>query len=506
MNKKSYSSKPDEAERKALKIVRNIFKRMGNAINNLKSKLLQFFQSNSKKGLVFNAKEWLGNLLEFGPKVETEFLPGALEVSESPPSPLGRLIIWTIVVFLLLLVLWASLSKVEVVAVASGKLIPRGQVKAIQSSELGVVREVAVRDGQRVKEGDLLISLDPTTSEADELNLSYQLLRAHCELALQDALINWIPSSNGFNDIDLPLNATQTIKELYNSRFKQEVSVLEDSLASIKSDYVRLEAQSQRIEQTAKKYREVLQIDTDITRNLKDLYMKQVSSRLQWLQAEQQRIRNEQDLAATMEQISENTAMRQGLEREMELTISQFRSDALKAKSDIENEIDSKEQELSKATRRNTLRLLTAPVSGQVQELAVHTIGGVVEGAKTLLVIVPEGTELEVEVSILNKDVGFIKPGQKVAVKLEAFPFTEYGFIPGKVEYISGDAVADKDGNLLFLCKVTLLQDYIVVNGERVMLGPGMNATAEIVLRERRLITYFLSPLIKQGKESLRER
>ncbi|HAS88423.1 MAG TPA: HlyD family type I secretion periplasmic adaptor subunit, partial [Desulfovibrio sp.] len=149
---------------------------------------------------------------------------------------------------------------------------------------------------------------------------------------------------------------------------------------------------------------------------------------------------------------------------------------------------------------------LTAPVDGEVQQLSVHTIGGVVKEAQPLMVIVPERSKLEVEASILNRDIGFVKEGQHAEIKLEAFPYTEYGSIPGEVISVSSDAVQDREGRLTFLCRVKLNQDFIPVNGQKVKLIPGMRATAEVAIRKRRLITYFLSPLMKYKTESLRER
>ena len=452
------------------------------------------------------AKAWFERWITNGPKVETEFLPGALEVSETPPSPIGRAIIWTIMSFVVLGILWASLSQIDVVAIAPGKLAPRGQVKIIQASELAVVREVAVRDGQRVKEGDLLISLDPTTSEADEENLEQRLIRARCELALQTALEEWKPNQPEVDSLPLPKEATPTLHALYLSRFHQEIEVVRNELDKHKNDLEQLMSQSKRLEQTAVKFREVLSIDSELSSILKDLFAKQVSSRFHWLEAEQQRIRTSQELGATVEQLEENRVAQEGARQAVTMTLSKFRSDVLKKKSEVETEISSLEQNLAKAIRRNTLMVLTAPVSGQIQQLMANTLGGVVEEAKPLLIIVPDGTELEAEVSVLNRDIGFIRPGQHVEIKLEAFPFTEFGSIPGIVDYISADAIQDKDGVLLFACKIKLLKDHFMINGEKIMLSSGMIVSGEIILRQRRLISYFLSPLMKYEKESFRER
>nr|WP_230680882.1 HlyD family efflux transporter periplasmic adaptor subunit [Paracidovorax cattleyae] len=163
-------------------------------------------------------------------------------------------------------------------------------------------------------------------------------------------------------------------------------------------------------------------------------------------------------------------------------------------------------QEWNKAALRERLATLVAPVSGTVQQLAAHTEGGVVTEAQALMVIVPDGAHVSAEVTLENKDIGFVEPGQDVTIKLETFPFTRYGTVPAHVETVTRDAVNDEKRGAIFPALLKLDHAFINVDGKDIKLAPGMNLTAEIKTGQRRVIEYLLSPIQKAGSESLRER
>jgi hemolysin D len=161
---------------------------------------------------------------------------------------------------------------------------------------------------------------------------------------------------------------------------------------------------------------------------------------------------------------------------------------------------------VTKASRKNRFERLTASVDGTIQQLEVHTIGGVVEAAKPLMTLVPSNGGLEVEARILNKDVGFVHLGQQAAVKLEAFPFTRYGTIPGRVRSISRDAVQDKELGLVYVATIALERSSIEADGVKMALSPGLAATVDIRTGTRRIISYLLSPLQTSIAQAAREK
>lgn len=449
---------------------------------------------------------WASRMVNTKGKQDTEFLPGALEVIRTPPSPTGRMILWAIILFAVISVLWACFSKIDVVAIAVGKIIPSGKAKVIQPADLGVIREIAVKEGQHVEEGDLLVSLDPTINEAEVLELRNQLIRAQCEGVLLNALQQWEPGSVPPQTLEFSEDISAALRLLYINRLEFETRAVNDNLLVLNSEIAKNKAHQANIRHQIEKQKVVLDIITKRAEAVKKLYAQKTVSEHDWLYQEEKRVGAAQDLASTMQEEQESLAAIERLKRGKRQTTSEFHRDVLQKKADNQNMIEALEQRLARAQQRNRLRRLTAPVAGEVQQLVVSTIGGVVKEAQGLMIIVPDSQSLEVEASIQNKDIGFVREGQEAAVKLEAFPYTEYGSIPGRVTSVSRDAVQDKEGNLTFLCRVKLDQDYILVNDQKVNLGPGMRATAEVAIRKRRLISYFLSPLMKYKTESLRER
>lgn len=315
------------------------------------------------------------------------FLPAALEIQETPPRPAARGILWAIIACCLAAIVWSVLAKVDVVAVAGGKVIPAGKSKPVQAFESGRVRAIHVAEGDRVRAGEVLVELDASVSAAD-VNAARQRI----------------------------------------AKLERTLPLVQERAASAR----KLQAQG-------------------------------LLPRSDYLALEEQRIAVEQDLA-------------------------------------------ERRQELVKAQERNDWQTLRAPVSGRVQQLAVHGAGAVVTPAQPLMVVVPEALALEVEAYVANKDIGFVSAGQDVALKLETFPFTRYGTLPGRVISVSDDAIADDKLGLVYLARVALEQPVIEVDGRPVRLAPGMAVSAEIRTGERRVVEFFLSPLSRLVHESLRER
>ncbi|WP_320174774.1 HlyD family type I secretion periplasmic adaptor subunit [Maridesulfovibrio sp.] len=437
---------------------------------------------------------------------EMEFLPASLEVVETPPSPIGRAIIWCIVLFVVLGVIWACLGKTDVVAVAEGKVIPSGRVKTIQPLEHGVVSKILVHDGQLVKKGDLLIELDTTSSGADVDRLDAELDAARLEKARLDALLAWSPELGLKPRLKAPEGVEPHEVEQEKRYLAQEADALLSKLKTYDNEVRRIKAQMQAAKHTVEKLKNTLPIITKQAAMRKQLYNQDVAPENEWLEIETQRIQVEQDFKTEQQKYEEAEAsMLLALEQRVQ-TLSEYRRDLLERRTQVSTQAESLVQELKKATQVDTLQRITAPVSGKVQQLNVHTVGGVVTPAQPLMIIVPENFKLEIEAKVQNKDIGFVRAGQDVEIKLEAFPFTEYGIIDGSLRHVSGDAVQTEEGELYYNARVDMKQSYILVNGKKVNLSPGMRASAEVKIRQRRLIEFFLSPLLKYTSESLKER
>jgi membrane fusion protein, hemolysin D len=429
-----------------------------------------------------------------------EFLPAALEMQESPPSPVGRAVTWTIMAVCAVAVLWASLSRIDIVAVAQGKIIPSEYSKVIQPLESGVVTAIHVQNGTEVRKGDVLIALDPTVHSADHERLENEYQATRLDMARLRALLAGTPTLTAVSGVEPQLLAVQ--RQLLRDQLAEHQSRLEAArlvveqrqaaLASTKIDLERLRAIVPILEERAVAYHK--------------LFEKTYASRMQYLEIEKERIEKVQELARQEQQLVQDSAALAEAHRHLHTLAVEFKSSRLAELASAETRAASLAREVVKAGNRTARQTLTAPIDGVVQQLAVHTVGGVVTPAQQLMVLVPQDQPLELEAWIDNKDIGFVHAGQLAEVKIAAFPFTRYGTIKARLVAVSHDAVPLDKSGLVYAARVSLEYAAMPIDGTWVALSPGMAATVEIKTGTRRLIEYFLSPLFQAGQESVRER
>jgi hemolysin D len=277
-------------------------------------------------------------------------------------------------------------------------------------------------------------------------------------------------------------------------------------LDQLDAEIARREAELRATRELVAKLTQTVPIARQRARDYQDLLEKHFVSRHGFLEREQARIELEGDLANQKARLDEiRAALLEGT-RQRAALVAETRRMTLDTLNQAGQRVSGLAQELLKAEHRDETMRLIAPVGGTVQQLAVHTVGGVVTPAQPLLVIVPGDNALEVEVFVENKDIGFVHAGQAAEVKVETFPFTKYGTVPGKVIQVSRDAIQDEKRGLVYAARVKLARATLDVEGNSVNLTPGMAVTAEIKTGRRRVIEYFLSPLLQYGDESLRER
>lgn len=435
-------------------------------------------------------------------KQELEFLPAVLEIQESPPSPLGRIMLWVFVAFFSIAITWAIIGKIDIVAVAQGKIIPGDRIKVIQPLEIGTVLAIHVQEGQTVKQGDPLIELDATSSGADQQRLSNELMTAQLDATRLRALSATAPESA----FTVPAHADRTQAALQKQMLRNQLEEQAARLSALDSAITQRQAEYVTTQDTVAKLEATLPLITQRTQSLKNLADKKLVAENSYLELEQQRLEQHHDLATQRNRLKEITAAIASAEQQRLALHAEFRRATLTELAKTEERITALQQELIKAQQRTTLQRLTAPVSGVVQQLAIHTVGGVVTPAQQLMVIVPNEHTLEVEALVQNKDIGFVHAGQAAEIKIETFPFTKYGIIDAEIRHISNDAIADEKLGLIYAARVLMKKSVINVDGKQVNLTPGMAVTVEIKTGKRRLIEYFLSPLLQYGQESVRER
>ena len=456
-------------------------------------------------------------------EAEIAFLPAALEISETPPSPVGRAIGISIIAAFCVALVWASIGKVDIVSTATGKIVPGGRIKQIQPFETGVVRAIHVRDGQAVKAGDVLIELDPTMIEADQERQKSDLMGAELDAArLRAALAN--DPSTAFRP---PRDAGTAQIEMHHQLLISERAEHDAKLAEIGRQLNQKGAEQATISAGVTKINATIPVLQERVDIRKTLLEKGLSSRVVYLSELQDLIGLQQDVSVQQSKLREVDAAIALLKETSVKTTAEYRRAVYDALSKAEQKVGGLAQDLIKAEQRTKLQRLTAPVDGVVQQLAIHTIGGVVTPAQMLAVVVPSEAPLEIEAMVSNRDIGFVHAGQKAEIKVDTFNFTRYGLLHGEVISLSSDAIArDKQPTasqdrtagapttssqphgqeLEYAARISFDRADMLVDEKRVKLGPGMAVTVEIKTGSRKIISYLLSPLEKYRREAIRER
>lgn len=432
---------------------------------------------------------------------EVEFLPAVLEIQHAPPSPIGRAITWTLMIGFTVGVLWACFGKIDIVAVAKGRIVPGGHTKTIQPLESGIVTVIHVHNGQPVKQGDVLIELDPTVSAADRDRIQNEYRAAQVDIARLRALMR------NRETLAPPKDAEPEYVVLQQRLLREQLHEFQSRLEAAKRIVAQRQASIKGIEADLSRLEQIIPIVTHRAESFRRLYAEGHGSQLEADETERERIEQVQQFEAGKQRLIQEQAALSEAEQNQAVTVAEFHKTTQAQLAELETQTRTLRQELVKATHTDQRQRLTAPVDGTVQQLEVHTVGGVVTPAQPLMAIVPGQDRLEVEAWVANQDIGFVAPGQNAEIKVDAFPFTRYGAIDGKIVSLAKDSMLIEDVGYVYAARVSMAKTHIrVENGRIVELTPGMDVAVEIRTGERRLIEFLLSPVLKALKESGRER
>jgi hemolysin D len=456
---------------------------------------------------------------------ETAFLPAALEVVETPPSPIGRAIGMSVILLFCSAVAWASLGKVDVVATAPGKIIVNGRTKVIQPAETGVVRAIHVHDGSAVKAGDVLIEMDPTINAAELDHVKSDLIAARLDRArLQAALAM---DADPHAEFQPPEGASRPLVEMHRQFLASQAAEHAAKLSEIDRKLAQKQAERETIAATIDKLGATIPLLQERVEVRKYLYDKAIGSKITYLVEAQDLVGQQHDVLVQQSRLHESEAAVAELAQARLKVDAEYRRALYEDLAKAEQRAAGLAQDVIKGEQKARQQLLTAPVDGVVQQLAVHTIGGVVTPAQALAVVVTLDPNLEIEAMVSNRDIGFVTPGQGAAIKVDTFNFTRYGLLHGRVQSISRDAIThdrreDRGGEkpegvestssepkgqeLVYAARISLDRNEMEIEGRTVRLMPGMAVTVEIRTGSRRIISYLLSPLMRYNQEVLRER
>jgi hemolysin D len=464
-----------------------------------------------------------GGVSRFDRPDEREFLPAALEILETPPSPAGRALAFIIGAFFIIAVAWAFLGKVDVLATAPGRLLPSGKIKVIQPLDPGVVHAILVQDGDHVRAGQVLIELDPTATTADRDRLSHDLALAQLDVARLTALKRTAETGAAASAFVAPPGASPDDIQQAKAALSAQIDAQAAKVAGLDQQIAEKRAEDAEATAVLAKTNASLPTLTEKARLHQKLHDEGYGTSFANLDAQEALTDARHDVAVQAARGDQARASAASLQRQRAQAVSEFAAGVLADLDKAEEKQNELTQDLVKAQEKSTDTQLRAPIDGIVEELAVHTVGGVVTPAQRLLIVVPDNQPLSVEAQLANRDVGFIHPGQDVAVKIETFNFTRYGLIHGRVISISRDAVAAAErraddsggdaqpaaptaGSPTYTARISLEKTTMMVDGRQESLLPGMAVTAEIRTGRRTIINYLLSPLARKTSEALHER
>ena len=440
---------------------------------------------------------------------ELAFLPAHLELTDTPVSAAPK---WTarfIMIFTLLALLWSWFGKIDIVAAASGKTISGGRSKTIQPLETAVVKTVYVHDGQHVKQGERLVELEAIGTDSDVTQSEQALQAAQLSKLRYEAILNALEShtlphidtisAHSLGLIDTDIQAAQLLAQNQYQAWATQDAQLQSVLRGHQAELQSAKAQEQKLIAVGT-------IEQQKTTDYKQLKADNFISEHAFLEQQSKSISNQNDLKSTRSQIQQIQAAILQAEQNQILNTQNLKRDTLDALRQANEQIDQYHGQTDKAKQRQQLMTIQSPVNGTVQELSIYTIGGVVQAAQKMMVIAPDDNHMDIEVLVLNKDIGFVEPNQDAVIKIESFPYTRYGYLTGKVKSISHDAVSHEQLGLVYTAVISLDKYTLNVDGKTINLTAGMNVTAEIKTGKRRVLDYLLSPLQTKLDESFKER
>jgi hemolysin D len=457
-----------------------------------------------------------------------QFLPAALEILETPASPVGRMIGATIILFFAIAVAWAVFGHVDIIATAQGKIVPTGRTKTIQPLEAGTISAIHVQDGSSVTAGQILIELDRTVTQAERKRVAQDLVSSQLDVARLGALRDHFDSLSEASELAAPAGASDA--DLSRTRFAMQAQAAEQlaKLASISQQIEQKLAEAQSVSAAIAKIDASLPLVEESATVRRKAMEIQYGNRIAYLEAQTRLVEQQSERTIQQRKLIEIEAARKALVRQLDQTKSGFERQVFSDLSDAQKKVDEFRQDLVKAERKLDEQTLRSPIDGTVQQLALHTVGGVVTPAQQLMQIVPNDSHIEAEAMIPNRDIGFVSAGQAAEIKIDTFNFTRYGLLHGKVISVSQDAVvrdkpnaksagpkpggalsdsSEPDGQeLVYSARVSLDGTRMQIEDKPVNLAPGMAVTVEIKTGTRRIIEYLMSPLLRYRQESLRER
>ena len=438
-----------------------------------------------------------------------DFMPGLLVITENPPPKLPKLILRLVLMLLLFVLLWSIFGQLDIVATAEGHLMPQSHIKIIQASDAGTVLEILVQEGQAVQQGQILMRMDPHLLEADLRSVKNDY--AHCQLQLRRIDAELQGSEMRIAEGDLPALFTQVRQQGWAHR-----QAYLDALAGEHAMAQKLRHDLQAASEVLNKLESTLPVAQRSAAAFAKLQEQGYISKLMADDKQKEQLEKIQDMHAQAASLDSLRAMLTASDKRQAQITSAYRSDLLAERASIDAQFEKLKEEKNKLEYKSSQLLLRAPQSGMIKDLSTHTPGAVVAPGTVLMSLVPQQEALRAEVMLRNEDIGFVRLGQSVKIKLAAYPFQKYGMLEGVIIHIGPDVFDATEGlhqapdtsqaTARYPVLVNLPAQHLMLAGQPLHLTAGMQVVADIYLGRRSVLEYLLSPVQKAWMEAARER
>jgi hemolysin D len=423
-----------------------------------------------------------------------EFQPLLVEIEDRPLNPLGRMILWLVIAVLLIGLLWLYFGKIDVVVSARGKVVPSGEIKILQPIETGVVSKILVKEGDYVTKDQVLMQIDPSITETSLDSKAKDLSVAHLEIERLKALTEnkpFVPNE------DAPSTVIQEQTSLYMHQHgllqesKMQFALRKDQtlsqLSSARSENTRLTSMLGKEQAAADRMEKVL--DIIAKRDYEETQKNIINLSEQIFQSE--------------DKINEITHRLDEIEMEEKVYTQRMMSEWFTMLVERQKSLRELESQINAISFQNRQQQIKSPLDGYVGKLLINTEGGVVTPAEKLLTIVPQNAPLIVRATVLNQDIGFLANGMNASIKVDTFAFQKYGLIDAEVFFIANDAIEDEKLGPVYEIKLSPKKLTLFVDGKERNLEPGMSVTAEVKVGKRRIIEFFIYPIIRYLDEGM---
>lgn len=429
-------------------------------------------------------------------RLHSAFQPAAIEIIESPPSPLGRTVIWIIFTIFITAIIWACIGEVDQIASARGKIIPNGQVKTLQVSNQEIITGIFVEEGDFVEKGQILMEMDSTLREIDFETAQKKVETLELEKILLEKEMNGKSDKKNGAKESLEYSYHEQLRNMRQEEYREKALLYEIEISRAKKDKEKAVLDLDYYKKQEK------HLEKQVMRNKKLVEAGSLSrTEYEEKDSEWTLMKNKVHGAKVLIASAEEKISKAN--QNLKTLAQSYRTERIQMVVEKDKELLQAKAELEKMKKKYAMHNLRAPVSGRISGIGAHTIGGVVSSAQPVVSIVPKGTPLVIEAKVLNKDIGFIKEGQECDIKLDAFPFQRYGVASGKIVYVSPDAFEDKRLGYVYTIRVKPEREFIKLENMNLNMTPGMTASVEVKLKRRKIIEFFL-PAIDYVKESFK--